>query len=97
MVLELLDDAPRTVGALGSRLDTDTGTITPLLERLDAAGLITRTRDPDDERAPPPRKPPRSRDRMRRHARVQRLGEGGMVGVERHLRRVNVTQNIAEL
>lgn len=50
VMLELVDDAPQTVGALGSRLDMDTGTITPLLKRLNAAGLVTRTRDPVDER-----------------------------------------------
>ncbi|MGV0772910.1 MarR family winged helix-turn-helix transcriptional regulator [Mycobacterium syngnathidarum] len=49
-VLTLLDDAPISVGALGARLDMDTGTITPLLKRLDVAGLVTRTRDPADER-----------------------------------------------
>ena len=27
----------------------DTGTITPLLKRLDVAGMVTRTRDPADE------------------------------------------------
>lgn len=46
----LLDNAPISVGALGARLDMDTGTITPLLKRLDVAGLVTRTRDPADER-----------------------------------------------
>ena len=50
VILELLDDAPQSVGALGSRLGMDTGTITPLLKRLDTAGLVTRTRDPADER-----------------------------------------------
>ena len=50
VVLELLDGAPVSVGALGGRLDMDTGTITPLLKRLDAAGLVKRTRDPADER-----------------------------------------------
>jgi MarR family transcriptional regulator, organic hydroperoxide resistance regulator len=28
----------------------DTGTITPLVKRLEGAGLVTRTRDPTDER-----------------------------------------------
>ncbi|MGW6332940.1 hypothetical protein [Nocardia rhamnosiphila] len=34
-------DAPvtQTVGALGAPVDMDTGTITPLLERLEAAGI----------------------------------------------------------
>ena len=50
VVLELLNGAPLSVGELGSRLDMDTGTITPLLKRLDAAGIVTRTRDPNDER-----------------------------------------------
>ncbi|WNG54672.1 winged helix-turn-helix transcriptional regulator [Archangium gephyra] len=50
VILELLNGAPLSVGALGARLDMDTGTITPLLKRLDASGLVTRTRDPADER-----------------------------------------------
>lgn len=50
VILELLGKSPLLVGAIGSRLDMDTGTITPLLKRLDAAGLVTRTRDPADER-----------------------------------------------
>jgi MarR family transcriptional regulator, organic hydroperoxide resistance regulator len=50
VILELLNDAPLSVGTLGGRLDMDTGTITPLVKRLEAAGLVTRTRDPDDER-----------------------------------------------
>jgi DNA-binding MarR family transcriptional regulator len=50
VILELLDGAPLSVGALGGRLDMDTGTITPLVKRLEAAGLATRTRDPKDER-----------------------------------------------
>jgi len=39
-----------TVGALGGRLFLDSGTLTPLLKRLEARGLVTRTRDADDER-----------------------------------------------
>lgn len=50
VVLELLNGAPLSVGTLGARLDMDTGTITPLLKRLESAGLVTRTRDPSDER-----------------------------------------------
>jgi MarR family transcriptional regulator, organic hydroperoxide resistance regulator len=49
-MLALLDSAPQTVGALGARLDMDTGTITPLVKRLEAAGMVTRVRDPADER-----------------------------------------------
>lgn len=50
VMLELLDGAPLAVGALGTRLGMDTGTITPLLKRLQAAGMVTRTRDTADER-----------------------------------------------
>ncbi|MBS0447151.1 MAG: MarR family transcriptional regulator [Proteobacteria bacterium] len=39
-----------SVGELGERLFLDSGTLTPLLKRLEAAGLVQRTRDPDDER-----------------------------------------------
>lgn len=50
VMLELYTEAPRTVGDLGNSLGMDTGTITPLLKRLAACGMITRTRDPEDER-----------------------------------------------
>lgn len=49
-MLALFDSAPQTVGALGARLDMDTGTITPLVKRLESAGMVSRVRDPADER-----------------------------------------------
>lgn len=39
-----------TVSQVGSRLGLDSGTLTPLLKRLEAAGLVRRLRDADDER-----------------------------------------------
>ena len=39
-----------SVSALGQRLSLDSGTLTPLLKRLEAAELITRQRAHDDER-----------------------------------------------
>ena len=39
-----------TVKALGERLLLDSGTITPLLKRLEARGLVVRRRDHEDER-----------------------------------------------
>ena len=39
-----------TVKALGERLFLDSGTITPLLKRLEARGLVSRQRDAVDER-----------------------------------------------
>lgn len=38
------------VGAITSRLQLDTNTLTPLLKRLEAMGLLTRTRNAKDER-----------------------------------------------
>lgn len=40
----------RTVGALGERLGLESNTLTPLLKRLAAMDLISRERDPHDER-----------------------------------------------
>lgn len=39
-----------TVKALGQRLDLDSGTLTPLLRRLEARGLVTRLRSAEDGR-----------------------------------------------
>ncbi|QQR37513.1 MarR family transcriptional regulator [Devosia oryziradicis] len=39
-----------TVKALGDRLFLDSGTITPLLKRLEGRGLLRRQRDEEDER-----------------------------------------------
>ena len=41
---------PMTVGALGERLQLDSGTLTPLLKRLETRGVVTRRRDAGDER-----------------------------------------------
>ncbi len=41
---------PLSVGELGERLRLDSGTLTPLLKRLEAAGLVVRRRDEADER-----------------------------------------------
>ncbi|WP_184799703.1 MarR family winged helix-turn-helix transcriptional regulator [Nitrospirillum iridis] len=49
-LMVLWEGAPLTVGDLGGRLDLDSGTLTPLLKRMEAAGLVARRRDPADER-----------------------------------------------
>ncbi len=48
LVLWERDDVP--VKTIGERLFLDSGTLTPLLKRLEAAGLIRRTRSAKDER-----------------------------------------------
>lgn len=40
----------RTVGAIAERLALESSTVTPLVKRLEAAGFVTRTRNPQDER-----------------------------------------------
>jgi len=49
-MLALWSSSPLTVGDLCERLRLDTGTLTPLLKRLEAAGHVVRRRDPADER-----------------------------------------------
>lgn len=52
LVMLVLWQAGEPVGVndIGARLGLDSGTLTPLLRRLDAAGLVTRERGRDDER-----------------------------------------------
>lgn len=50
VLLVLWEETPQTVGSLGSRLHLDSGTLTPLLKRMEASGLLTRKRDTHDER-----------------------------------------------
>ncbi|MRD48828.1 MarR family transcriptional regulator [Caenimonas koreensis DSM 17982] len=49
-MLVLWEEDGLMVSALGQRLSLDSGTLTPLLKRLEAAGLIARIRDVEDER-----------------------------------------------
>jgi DNA-binding MarR family transcriptional regulator len=52
LVLQTLHEAEdgRTIGAIAERLALEPSTITPLAKRLEAAGLVTRLRNPADER-----------------------------------------------
>jgi len=51
LVLNVLwRDDQQTVGAIAERLALESSTLTPLLKRLEAAGLVRRTRNPDNER-----------------------------------------------
>ncbi|EQB10814.1 MULTISPECIES: MarR family winged helix-turn-helix transcriptional regulator [Sphingobium] len=50
VMLVLWKHTPQTVGSLGDMLHLDSGTLTPLLKRMELAGLISRTRDAEDER-----------------------------------------------
>ena len=46
----LWDEDGLTVGAIAARLALDGSNVTPLVKRLEAAGLVTRRRDAGDER-----------------------------------------------
>ncbi|HCE5828583.1 TPA: MarR family transcriptional regulator [Pseudomonas aeruginosa] len=50
VMLVLWEQSPTSVGALGKRLHLDTGTLTPLLKRMEHGGFISRRRDLEDER-----------------------------------------------
>jgi DNA-binding MarR family transcriptional regulator len=51
VMLVLWEQGPTSVSGLGERLHLDSGTLSPLLRRLEGQGLVTRTRVPDDERS----------------------------------------------
>ncbi|ASK95132.1 MarR family transcriptional regulator [Xanthomonas axonopodis pv. khayae] len=50
VMLVLWETDERSVSEIGERLYLDSATLTPLLKRLQAAGLVTRTRAANDER-----------------------------------------------
>lgn len=50
VLLVLWDEDGRTVGQIAERLALESSTITPLVKRLEAAGLVVRKRDDADER-----------------------------------------------
>lgn len=51
VMLALWEESPLTVTELGRRLSLEPATLSPLLKRLEATGLITRERDSRDDRA----------------------------------------------
>jgi DNA-binding MarR family transcriptional regulator len=50
VMLALWQYAPVSVKELATLLELDSATLSPLLKRLEAAGLVRRERNPDDER-----------------------------------------------
>lgn len=70
VMLVLWEDEPQSVGDLGARLYLDSGTLTPLLKRLELAGFVKRRRDKADERRVLVGLTPRGRSLKTRAARV---------------------------
>ncbi|WP_174552065.1 MarR family winged helix-turn-helix transcriptional regulator [Nocardia sienata] len=50
VMLALWNEAPMSVKAIAEAIQLDSPTLSPLLKRLESAGLVTRRRDPRDER-----------------------------------------------
>lgn len=70
VMLVLWEGDGLTVGQLGERLALDSGTLTPLLKRLEAGALVQRLRDAADERRVLLRLTPAGRALKRRAAAV---------------------------
>ena len=51
VMLALWEDSPLRVSELSERLSLEPATLSPLLKRLEASGMVARRRDPQDERA----------------------------------------------
>ncbi|MFJ8870901.1 MarR family winged helix-turn-helix transcriptional regulator [Streptomyces sp. NPDC102473] len=50
-MMVLWEHGPLPVKTIGERLHLDSGTLSPLLKRLESAGLVRRERSPEDERS----------------------------------------------
>ncbi len=50
VLVALWSGGGQTVGQIGQRLGLESNTLTPLVKRLEKNGLVTRSRDPEDER-----------------------------------------------
>ena len=61
VLLTLWAEDGQSVGGIGERLMLESSTLTPLLKRLETAGLIRRERNPEDERQVRVRLTPRGR------------------------------------
>jgi DNA-binding MarR family transcriptional regulator len=51
VMLALWEEAPLKVSELARRLSLEPATLSPLLKRLEASGMVTRERNPRDDRA----------------------------------------------
>lgn len=51
VLLVLWESGPASVSGIGARVHLDSGTLSPLLRRLEHSGLITRSRRVNDERS----------------------------------------------
>jgi DNA-binding MarR family transcriptional regulator len=69
-MMVLWERQPATVKELGTALRLDSGTLSPLLKRLEAAGLVSRERSAADERSVLVRLTPEGSDLRRRACEI---------------------------
>ena len=50
VLLALWEGDGRAINSIAARLGLESSTVTPLVKRLESAGLVTRARNPEDER-----------------------------------------------
>ncbi|WP_314215251.1 MarR family transcriptional regulator [Pseudarthrobacter equi] len=84
VMLVLWENEPRGVKDLGHELGLDSGTLSPLLKRLEALGLVERRRSGDDERRVAVHLTPAGKDLSSKAGAIpQRLADAaGLTAVE---------------
>ena len=96
VLLVLWEDEHVTMSALGARLHLDSGTLSPLVQRMERAGLLARHRDDVDGRRVTVRLTGAGRDLEPVVAEAHRcLAEGLPVPAEDLVRLRNLTQQFA--
>ena len=73
VMLVLWEREPAAIGDLATALELDHGTLSPLLKRLETAGLLTRRRRSDDERVVDIELTPAGRELRERAAAVPQV------------------------
>lgn len=97
VMLVLWEEDLQTVGALGARLYLDSGTLTPLLKRMEKAGLVRRERDQNDERRVLVSLTPAGRDLRARALQVPEVLANGYPAGELENLRLTVSEMVTEL
>lgn len=80
VMLTLWEHSTLTVGQIGAKLHLDSGTLSPLLKRLEAAGFVRRERAQGDERSVEVSLTKQGRDLRRKARTVPRAVGGCLVG-----------------
>ena len=81
VMMALWEHCSLSVGQLGQLLYLDSGTLTPLLKKLEAKGLVSRTRNPQDERQVHVELTARGKELKEQAASIP-LGMGQCVGLD---------------